>query len=184
MSLKNTVMGIAIIILTILVTFYAINTIFPKPAYSDFCNSSQMSAAVSYTNQSVCEAANGTWNSAIGPRVNPKTEGYCDLYLKCGQQYDDVLNARSKKVFFVALPLGIIVIALGALVFGLEAVGAGLMGGGVGTLIYGAGAYWPYTENWIRLVLSFVGLAVIIWLAYFLNNKFHKGKRIRKKRRG
>ena len=181
MHLKNAVIGIAIIILTIFVTFYAINTIFPKPAYSDFCNTTSVNGGV-YTNQSACAAAGGTWNGAIGPKANASTEGYCDLYYRCSQQYDSVLKARSEKVFFVALPLGIAVIAVGAFAFGLEAVGAGLMGGGVGTLIYGAGAYWPYTENWIRFVLSLVGLVILIWIAYFFNNRFHNGKFRKKKR--
>lgn len=180
MHLKNVVIGIAIVILTIFVTFYAINTIFPKPAYNDFCNSTNINSAV-YANQTSCEAANGTWNPSVGPQTAPKTAGYCDFYYKCGQQYDSVLRARSGKVFLLALPIGIAVIVLGALVFGLEAVGAGLMGGGVGTLIYGAGAYWPYTENWMRFILSLIGLVIIIWLAYYLNNKFNKKNRRKRK---
>ena len=81
---------------------------------------------------------------------------------------------RSKKVFFIALPLGILILCAGAFFFGLEAVGAGLMGGGVGTLIYGSGAYWPYTQNWIRFLLSLVGLIILIWFAYFLNKRLSK----------
>ncbi|MFH1311048.1 MAG: hypothetical protein ABIH65_01440 [Nanoarchaeota archaeon] len=37
MNLKNVLLAIAIIILTIFVTFYGINTLFPKPDYEDFC---------------------------------------------------------------------------------------------------------------------------------------------------
>ena len=182
MSLKNIVIGIAIVILTIFVTFYAINTLFPKPSYNDFCNSTRIGSAV-YTNQASCEAADGVWNPVIGAKTVDQPSGYCDLYSSCSQEYDTVSKARSQKVFFVALPLGIIVIALGAFGFGLEAVGAGLMGGGVGTLIYGAGAYWPYTQNWIRFLLSLAGLIIIIWVAYFFNNRFHDGKFVRKKKK-
>ena len=182
MSLKNIVLGIAIIVLTIFVTFYAINTLYPKPAYEDYCDYSKMDNAI-YNDATSCQAADGRWNPVVGQKIAGQPEGYCDMYYKCSQEYETVSKERSKKVFFVALPLGILVIALGAFVFGLEAVGAGLMGGGVGTLIYGAGAYWPYTQNWIRFALSLVGLVILIWIAYFFNTKFKKGKLFGKKRR-
>ncbi|MDP3992461.1 MAG: hypothetical protein Q8P79_03085, partial [Nanoarchaeota archaeon] len=89
----------------------------------------------------------------------------------------DALKERSKKVFFLALPIGIAIIALGAFFFGLEAVGAGLMGGGVGTLIYGSGAYWPYTQNWLRFLLSLAGLVILIWFAYFWNKRRKKKRK-------
>ena len=38
MDIKGIILGIAIIILTIFVTFYGISTIFPKPMYEDFCD--------------------------------------------------------------------------------------------------------------------------------------------------
>jgi hypothetical protein len=173
MSLKNIVIGIAIIILTIFVTFYGINTLFPSPEYEDFCGEPTREVI---DNMQDCEVAGGKWNpSAIRP-VESGVEGFCDEDFTCRQELEDARKDRSRKVFFIALPLGIIIIAVGALVFGLEAVGAGLMGGGVGTLIYGSGAYWPYTENWVRFLLSLVGLVILIWLAYYFNKKFDKKK--------
>ena len=178
MNVKDMILGIAIIVLTIFVTFYGINTAFPKPSYDDFCGTVQPQKIIE--NQTTCESLNGTW---IPQQIEciraPCIQGYCDLYYTCSQQYDTLSKERSKKVFFLALPIGILIVALGAFVFGLEAVGAGLMGGGVGTLIYGAGAYWPYTQNWIRFLLSLVGLVLLIWLTYFWNKKMHKKGRKR-----
>ena len=57
------------------------------------------------------------------------------------------------------------------MLFSLESVGAGLMGGGIGTLIYGAGGYWEYAEDWIRFLSSVIGLVVLIWFAYWWNKK-------------
>lgn len=221
MGVKDIILGIAIIILTIFVTFYGINTLFPKPAYDDFCNinpgkvcpsvcvplyeinsgecvftecgsgcgadniitfsdSSSCEAGLSLSDQKRCELQNGSWiRQDIQCIKAPCPQGYCDVYSQCNQEYNDLAKERSKKVFFIALPLGILIIALGAFFFGLEAVGAGLMGGGVGTLIYGSGAYWPYTQNWIRFLLSLAGLAILIWFAYFFNRKM-KSKNKRK----
>ena len=176
MNLKNVLLGIAIIILTIFVTFYGINTLFPKPDYNDYCKPDRYNIYVN--NSAECEAADGRWNPNYGAApVKDVPNGYCDLTWKCNQEFNDADRERSKKVFFVALPLVVAIIVLGAFFFGLETVGVGLMGGGIGTLIYGSGAYWPYTQNWIRFLISLVGLAVLIWLAYYFNKKFGKKKR-------
>lgn len=175
MKIKEVVLGIAIIVLTIFVAFYGINTLFPKPDYNDFCGNVRYDFPVN--DNATCVSKGGVWNYNMGPKVDSQVDGYCDLYYYCNQQYNDLTKERSRKVFFIALPLGVAIIALGAFIFGLEAVGAGLMGGGIGTLIYGSGAYWPYTENWIRFLISLAGLVLIIWLAYYFNKKFRKRKR-------
>lgn len=177
MKIKEIVLGIAIIVLTIFVTYYGINTIFPSPDYNSYCTP-EMGGAT-YTSQSLCETNSGRWNPVVGPKATGQVDGYCDLYYQCNQDFNDANKMRSRKVFFIALPLGVAIIALGAFVFGLEAVGAGLMGGGIGTLIYGSGAYWPYTENWIRFGISLLGLILIIWLAYFFNKRFGKKRKRR-----
>lgn len=197
MNLKNLLLGIAIIILTIFVTFYGINTLYPKPDYNDFCESSYTTKTP--ISREVCpavcipayeivrdkcvynECGSGCGPDEINSFANLENCEQALYDFKCYERYDAALKERARKVFFIALPLGIAVIALGAFAFGLESVGAGLMGGGIGTLIYGAGAYWPYTQNWIRFILSLAGLALLIWLAYYFNRKF--GKKFGKKRR-
>lgn len=180
MKIKDVILGIAIIVLTIFVTYYGISTIFPKPNYEDFCKPELVNV---YVNNSVdCDSRGGIWNPTIGAKEINQPLGYCDLYTKCNADFTLVDRARSKKVFFVALPLGLVIIVLGAFFFGIEAVGAGLMGGGVGTLIYGAGVYWPYSQNWIRFIISLVGLVVLIWLIYYFNNKMQKKDKKKKKR--
>jgi len=219
MNIKEIILAIAIIILTIFVTFYGINTFFPKPNFEDFCgiNPGKICPAVcvplyeinsenctftecgsgcgpdgintfstlsacqdglKISDEKKCEMQNGTWVlNGVQCIKAPCPSGYCDTYSRCSQEYESLNKVRSRNVFFIALPLGVLIIALGAFLFGLEYVGAGLMGGGIGTLIYGSGAYWPYTENWIRFLISLIGLVLLIWLAYFFNRKFSKKKK-------
>ena len=174
MEIKNIIISIAIIILTIFVTFYGINTFYPKPNYDDFCG--ELTVQI-IGNQTQCEAAGGKWNGyeAISPEKDVK--GFCERDYICRKELEEARKIRSRNVFLIALPLGITIIAFGAFLFGLEIVGAGLMGGGVGTLIYGAGAYWPYSENWIRFAISLAGLVILIFLAYWFNDKFEKKKK-------
>ncbi|MEK6945318.1 MAG: hypothetical protein AABW63_00830 [Nanoarchaeota archaeon] len=181
MNLKNILMGIAIIILTIFVTYYGINMFFPSPEYNSFCKDRPYYQEINTSVQ--CEAAQGKWNPAYGNApveavpIKGSSQGYCDLNYYCQKDWDDAMRLRSRNVFFIALPLGILLIAGGAFFFGLESVGAGLMGGGVGTLIYGSGAYWPFTENWVRFLLSLIGLVILIWFAYFLSKRSGKKRK-------
>jgi len=173
MKLKDVLMVLAIIVLTIFVTFYGINTLFPKPQHEDYCG--EFKTAFGIENQEQCEAVGGRWDPYEDSRpVEEIREGYCDRDYECRQELDEARSKRSKFVFFVALPLGILIIILGSFVFGLEPIGAGLMGGGVGTLIYGSGAFWPYTENWAKFLISLIGLAVLIWFSYYFNRKLGK----------
>ena len=176
MNVKNIITGIAIIILTIFVTFYGINTFYPKPEYESFCGDVETQEIIE--TQDRCEEIGGKWT--VYERVKPvenEVEGFCDRDYYCRQDMDEAMKLRSRNVFLIALPLAIAIIIVGAFLFSLESVGAGLMGGGVGTLIYGAGAYWPYSENWIRFVISLVGLVILIWFTYWFSKRFEKKKR-------
>jgi len=173
MRVKDFALTVAIGVLTIFVTFYGINTVWPSNNYEDFC--SYEKTARIYENQTQCEDAEGRWTpQQIECIKAPCPQGYCDTYFECSQQYEDAQTARARNVFLVALPLGILIIALGAFAFGLEPVGAGLMLGGIGTLIYGSGAYWRYTENWARFLMSLVGLVILVWATYWFNRKGKK----------
>ena len=171
MNLKNIVLGIAIIILTISVAVYGINIFYDKPEYRDFCG--EFKTAEIIDNQERCEAIGGQWNEeGIPRRIDDITiTGYCDRDYTCRMEYESAQEKYSKNIFLIALPLGIIFIAVGAIVFGLEAVGAGLMGGGVGIILYGVGAFWRFADDWLKFILSLVGLIAVIWLAYWFNSK-------------
>lgn len=176
MQIKNIVLGIAIIVLTIFVSVYGISVFYPSVEYEDYCGSTR--ADVLIETQAQCEAIGGQWNSYEGVKpVEGTATGYCDRYFTCENDYDNAREARAMKVFFIAIPLGIILIFLGAYLFGLEAVGAGIMGGGIGTIIYGAGNYWQYGGNLMRFILSLIGLGAVIYLSYWLNKRMSKGKR-------
>jgi len=193
MKSKEVLFAVAIIVLTIFVTFYGINTIFPKPVYEDFCGRGDFSKPTRppeicptvcvelYEIENEKCVFNDCGSGCGADNVNTfETFEDCEdslLMKNCYDDFDNALKQRSRKVFFLALPLGILIILGGAFFFGLEIVGAGLMGGGVGTLIYGSGAYWPYSENWIRFLISLIGLVILIWFIYWLNNRNGKKRR-------
>jgi hypothetical protein len=182
-NIKNIVIGIAIFILTLSVGIYGIGTLYgDEPQWNDYCP--QINTITE------CIDAGGKWinNTYVNPDgsfsipadgskpIPVKEDGYCDNYEKCNKELEDAQRKYSKKVFLTVLPLGIAIIAAGAIIFGLEAVGSGLMAGGVGIIIFGISRFWRFTEDWLKFVLSLVGLIVVIWLAYYANKKWWKKK--------
>ncbi len=203
MNLKNILIGVAILILTISVAVYGVNVFYKSPEYNDFCsngyprekfiNDSEICPAVCVPMweieqvqcikapcNPVCNYVEcGSGCGADGVKTFEKKE-QCEIVLsgkQCYNVYDDALKVYQKNVFLIALPLGVAVIALGALVFGLEVVGVGLMAGGVGIILWGVGGFWRFAEDWLKFALSFAGLVILIWLAYYIDRKFRKGKK-------
>lgn len=171
MSIKNIVIGLAVIILTIFVVIYGIGTFYSEPKYEDFCGVYKDLGVINNSVQ--CEGVGGKWvifeEGALKPTNNPN--GWCDADYVCRTEYENKMETYSRNLFLICLPLGILIIVAGALIFGLESVGAGLMGGGVGTIIYGAGNYWRYSGELLKFLLSLAGLVVVIYFAYWWNKK-------------
>ena len=174
MDLKNIILGIAIMILTIFVTVSGIGVLHPKLEYDDFCGDVEIAKVIE--TQEMCEDIGGKWRvyESVQLDIDKVVEGHCDRDFTCRQNYEDAREGRAKKVFYIALPLGILILLIGGFLFHLEAVGAGLMGGGVGTIIYGAGNYWQYGGDLFRFIISLLGLVAVIFLAYWFNKKFEK----------
>jgi hypothetical protein len=176
MSLKNYVMGIAIIILTISVVVYGVNVFYDGPEYLDFCSEFKTAEVIETAER--CEEIGGNWAPYVSPRFVEGVEGYCDRDFTCRQEHDDAREIYSRNIFLIALPAGIAIIVAGALIFGLEFVGAGIMGGGVGIVLWGVGGFWRFAEDWLKFVLSLLGLVVVVWLAYYVNKRLEgKGKK-------
>lgn len=173
MIIKNVVLGIAIVILTISVVAYGINVFYDSPEYEDYCG--ELRDVFQVDNQIECEAEGGYWNTEIKP-IREVQNGWCDTNYECGEEYDIANEVYSRNLFVIALIVGIVILVVGGFLFSLEAVGAGLMGGGVGVILYGVGAYWRHSGDVLRFGLSLLGLVAVIYLTYWLNKKGSKKK--------
>ena len=159
MKVKNLVMGIAILILTISVAVYGISLVFDEPEYGDYCPDSYRGVPVKESGDEICPAVCiAMWEisegecifneccSGCGPDgiISFESLEQCEIVLGGKDCYDLYENARekySRNLFLITLPFGIVIIAVGALVFGLETVGAGLMAGGVGVILWGVAGF-------------------------------------------
>lgn len=191
MNIKSVVIGIAIMILTISVVIYGVNTFYSAPEYRDFCtdNSRQLSKDVPcpevcvglYEIEDGACVFNECGSGCGADGISTFDELHqCEIVLagdNCYDLYDSSREVYSRNVFLVAIPLGIILIAIGASLFGLEAVGAGLMAGGVGVILWGVGGFWSFAQNWIKFLLSLVGLVILIWFAHWFDKNYGKKRK-------
>jgi hypothetical protein len=172
MNLKSIVLGVTIFVLTLFVTIYGVNMIYSEPQYEDYCD---FAGKAIISDEGACINAGGIWQ-AYQPRAQGEPAGYCDQNFKCNNEYEYAQKIYSKKVFFIAVPLGILIVLLGAYFFSLDAVGVGIMAGGVGTMLRGVSGFWRYSEDWLKFLISLAGLIVVIYFAYKFSEKLGFGK--------
>ena len=152
------------------VVVYGLGVFYPAPEYDDYCGKElyRMNTEIE------CLNAGGVWEEidlVAKDDLEPVPEGRCQPPTGCMDDYDELHEKRSKSIFIIAIPLGLILISLGAFVFQLNSVGLGIMFGGIGTLIYGAGGYWRYSDDLSKFIISLVALVVLIFLAYWFNKR-------------
>lgn len=161
LNLKGIVFGIAVFVLALVVSIYGVNTIYNEPEYEDFCPNSFLE--VPEMNESICFEHGGKWQNY--DRKVPEGElGYCDRDYMCREAYELKQERYSMNLFLISVPLGILIL-IGGFYFVLEFVSIGVMVAGVGTILRGVFGYWKYSEDWLRFLISLVGLGVVIFFA-------------------
>ena len=65
----------------------------------------------------------------------------------------------------ITAPLGIIAIIFG-LYFGIDFIGSGFMFGGIATLFYGTIRYFGEANKYLRVIIIFAELLIVVWIGY------------------
>jgi hypothetical protein len=160
---KSVAIGLGILILTSFVAVYGMNMFLDQPEYEDYCPTDLYKIET----ETACIDAGGEWQRVeVVSGEEPVKPGYCSEPRACYEEYDKDREGYAKILFIVSIPLGLLIIALGTFVFSLSSVGVGIMLGGVYTLIYGAANYWRYGEDWMRFLVSLIGLVALVLIAY------------------
>lgn len=163
-NLKGVVFGIAVFVLTLFVSIYGVNMVYDRPEYNDFCSVDLYKGEVQ--NESSCVDVGGSWSEydKVGS-PDLAVRGYCDRDYMCREAYDLKSERYSMNLFLLSVPLGILIL-IGGFFVALEFVSVGVMVAGVGTILRGVGGYWRYSEDWLRFLISLVGLGVVIYFSY------------------
>ena len=138
---------------------------YPAPEYDEFCPAPKINP----TNEATCVSEGGSWVAYVPAREEvsgPKAEGYCDMYEKCRQPYEDARENHALRAFVLMTGLGVLALVLGFIPLGSSIVSSGLSYGGVLALIIGSAQYWGSAGNWIRLAIATVGLVALLYIGW------------------
>lgn len=141
---------------------------YPTPQYNDFCPQ----VNISPTDAATCDTQGGVWNTYTpGPPPatdinSPKMTGYCDMYAKCQVPYQKAADTHGLHAFVIMVGLGVLALIAGFMPIGSSIVSSGLSYGGVVALIVGSTEYWSSAGNWIRLLITTVGLIALLYIGW------------------
>lgn len=160
-------LGIAIILN---VLFFSIASLaLPAPQYDQYC---PVNAGPVPQSPAKCAAAGGIWTAnPAGPApesstLTSKPTGYCDLYSKCQQPYQEAVSQRALYAFVLMVVLGIAAITTGLTPLGSSAIASGLSYGGALALVIGSISYWSNAGGWTRLIIAAAGLAALLYIGW------------------
>lgn len=160
-------LAIAIIIVVNLFFHYVIATFYAEPKFENFCPNQNV-----VVNDAVsCVNYGGQWtNNQLSPKQiteavkGGEALGWCDVNFTCNKQFTDAHSVYNRNVFVVLIVLSLAVLALGVFL-PIEVLSLGFSWSGVLSLIIASAQYWSDANNWIRLVILVLALALLIWLA-------------------
>ncbi len=155
---KQVIVAIVIAFISVFFLAYAIQSVYPAPEYNDYCDDIRTFKMID--NKAECETMDGVWYENNEPKG-----GYCDLYFKCAQAYEEARKPYERNLFIANLLIGLIVLII-SFFLSVEVVSSGFMAGGAMMLIYGVIRYWGNLSNILRTVVLGVALVVIVYFAY------------------
>jgi hypothetical protein len=89
----------------------------------------------------------------------------------CIEEYNELREIHSKKVFISAVIIGIILVLLIIPLMRMPNIAGGIGASGIALNVYGFAIGWDYSGDLLKLILLFVSAATIIGLAIWLNER-------------
>ena len=123
-SWKEVLLSLAIAIVLMFFIFYGISTFYNAPNYEDYCKMEQYAGEINSSQD--CASQGGDWKESPKPVGELNQRGYCDLYSKCGEEFNNKYQNYRRTIFMITLPLGAIILIAGIFV-SVPSVSAGLM---------------------------------------------------------
>ncbi len=155
---------LSIVIVANLFFNYALSLTLNSPNHDDFCPFEKTSQVVE--TKQACEQADGIWNpvksidqKVIGP------EGYCDLYSKCSNAYQEANKVYEQKVFIALVVIGVIILIASFFVKSNLVLGSAFALTAVLDFVIASMRYWGYADELLKVIILFIALATLIYLA-------------------
>src|SRR3989344_1348407 len=88
------------------------------------------------------------------------------LQCTCETTYRQVMKKYNLVNFIILGIIGLIALMAGAYFISYESIGSGILGGGILTIIYSIIRFWNEFSKYLRLLVLFLALVILIWFAY------------------
>lgn len=164
---------IGIIIVLNLFFHFATKLVYSEPKFEDFCQTKQVN--IQPEGEKACIAAGGAWNGnpneKVPTPVNLNGEikpvvasGYCDTYFTCQKNFNTARDLYNRNIFLVLVGLGVTSIIIGLALATNPVISVGLSYGGILSFIVGTIRYWSAMDDYLRVIVLGLALAVLVWL--------------------
>jgi len=147
---------------------YALSLAYKQPEFNVFCPVSQVNEAI--TTQKECTDIGGQWNAdnyygkpIMAGEVRPI--GFCDPQFTCRQAYETAQKGYDRNIFIALVILGALSVLVGNFFKGNEVISNGLALGGVLSFIIASMRYWTSANDYIRVIILAIALALLFWIA-------------------
>ncbi|MFA5000916.1 MAG: hypothetical protein WC531_01670 [Candidatus Paceibacterota bacterium] len=167
---------IGIIIVLNLFFHFATSLVYKAPKFENFCQNKQVN--IQPSTQETCLKMGGAWNegpmgkpvpAAIdveGRTVPASANSYCDTQFTCQKDFETANNLYRRNVFVVMVVLGLLSLLLGFALATNEVISLGLSYGGILSFIIASIQYWSAMDDYLRVIILGLALAVLIYLGY------------------
>jgi len=155
---------LSIVIVANLFFNYALSLGLNSPNRETFCPFDKTSQVIETKDS--CEQSDGIWNPT--PQIYEKTVqpvGYCDLYSKCENKYQDANKIYEQKVFVALVIIGVIVLTASFFIKNNAVLISSLALTSVLDFIVASVRYWQYSDKLLKVIILFIALAVLVYLA-------------------
>ncbi len=180
-DLRKVVVIFVIAVLFSILVFSTIEAVYPRPKYDDFCSREEYPKPVLNRNAEskncseliVPEDFREKCNEKDG-RIDYKYDAYgCAVDYSCEtchNEYDKAQEFYNMFVFIIAALSGLVAIIIALYLPATkelnEWIGTGFMLGGLFTLFFGTAMYFGDMARYLRPIIIFLELVIVIFLAY------------------
>ena len=155
---------------------YSIHLLYKGPIFENFCQQKQVT--IQPKNQAECVVQKGAWTENANYRgpspamVKPFPDGstmiepvgWCDLNFTCNKDFTDANGLYNRNAFIILIVLGVVSMVVGFLTVAMPVVSIGFSLGGVLSFIVGSIRYWSDMDDYLRVIILAIALAIMIWL--------------------
>jgi hypothetical protein len=145
---------------------YTLSLVYKAPEYDKFVKTAQV--VENFDTKEKCIAVGGQWTENINyeedMKSKPKQVGYCDPEYTNRNNYEAARKSYERNVFITLVVLGVITLAVSFYV-GVLLLATAFSWGGVLSIVIASVRYWSLADNLLKVIILFLALGSLIYLA-------------------